>query len=72
MSVCVYNYFLEKVEETEISSVIEHALKISKEHVKFVTKIFQQEEIPIPIGFKEEDVKLTHLDYIKIHFSCII
>jgi hypothetical protein len=40
--------------------VIEHALDLSKEHIKKLTSVFTEENHAIPYGFKvEEDVDLT-------------
>lgn len=40
MSICIFDYFLEKVEDKEIQKVIEHVRIIAKEHVEFVEQIF--------------------------------
>ncbi|MFC5733961.1 DUF3231 family protein [Cytobacillus gottheilii] len=59
MFVCVYKYYLEKVEDEEIKKVLEHALDLSQQHVQVVTKIFKEEGHAIPLGFTENDV---HVD----------
>jgi len=56
MSICVFKYFLNKVDDTEIRPIIEHAMKISTEHVEIIKKIFSDEGIPIPRGFTDDDV----------------
>jgi hypothetical protein len=56
MVVCVLSYFLEKVEDTQIRSVIEYGLELSQSHVDKLTSIFKEENIPVPHGFTEEDV----------------
>ena len=56
MSICVFKYFLNKVNDTEIKPIIEHAMKLSKEHVEIIKNIFTAEGIPIPKGFTEDDV----------------
>lgn len=75
MSVCVFTYFLEHVEDTEIRSIIEYAIKDAMDHVEFVKNVFTEEKIPIPIGFKDDDVNRNaprlyqdtfYLYYIKI------
>ena len=56
MSICVFGHFLETVEDPEIKTVVEHALNISLQHVESIKKIFNEENIPVPIGFTEQDV----------------
>jgi hypothetical protein len=59
LSVCVLAYFLEKVEDTEIRPVIEYAFKKSKAHIQRLTSIFKEANIPVPYGFKEDDVNVN-------------
>lgn len=56
MSICVFGHFLETVEDPEIKTVVEHAINISLQHVESIKKIFNEENIPVPIGFTEQDV----------------
>ncbi|WP_353050342.1 DUF3231 family protein [Bacillus sp. ISL-45] len=56
MSVCVFGHFLEKVVDPEIKTVVEHAYDISAQHAEIIKKIFLKENIPVPIGFTEQDV----------------
>ncbi|WEG13527.1 DUF3231 family protein [Pullulanibacillus sp. KACC 23026] len=58
MFVCVYNYYLAKVEDPEIKTILERALNLSREHVQVVKQIFEEEGHAIPLGFTEEDVHL--------------
>lgn len=59
MSVCVLNYFMERVEDTEIQPVIEYGLQLSQAHLKKLTVIFNQENLPVPVGFTEQDVNVS-------------
>ncbi|QVY63662.1 DUF3231 family protein [Cytobacillus gottheilii] len=59
MFICVYKYYLAKVEDDEIKQIIEHALDLAQQHVQVVTKIFKEEGHAIPLGFTENDV---HVD----------
>jgi hypothetical protein len=56
MSMCVFGHFLETVVDPEIKKVVKHALDISRQHVERIKEIFAKENIPIPIGFKAQDV----------------
>jgi hypothetical protein len=58
MSRCVFSYFLSKVEDTEIRSVVQYALDVSKKCIDGVSNIFKEENYPIPIGFSDSDVNL--------------
>jgi rubrerythrin len=53
MFVCVYRYFLAKVEDSEIKKILQHALDLSQQHVQVVTKIFKEEGHAVPLGFTE-------------------
>jgi hypothetical protein len=59
MGLCILKYFLEKVEDTEIRPVLKYAEEITKNQIEKVTKIFQEEKIPMPYGFTEDDVDPT-------------
>ncbi|MFP7296638.1 DUF3231 family protein [Neobacillus niacini] len=72
-SICVLKFFLEKVEDQEISYVIEFALRLSQTHVEKLTLFFEKEDYAIPYGFKvEEDVDLSapklYTDSYVLHF----
>jgi hypothetical protein len=56
MSICVFTYFLNHIDDLEIKQVIEHALDLSSQHVKKIAEIFVEEGIPVPLGFNNEDV----------------
>ncbi|WP_347552967.1 DUF3231 family protein (plasmid) [Pseudalkalibacillus hwajinpoensis] len=56
MMVCGLKYFVAKVDDPDISSVLIYALDIMQQHVETVTQIFNQENYPIPYGFTDEDV----------------
>jgi hypothetical protein len=58
MSICVFKYFLAHVDDREINTILEHAIDLSRQHVKTIKDIFQEEGIPVPKGFTDEDVNL--------------
>lgn len=58
LQVCVFKYFMQKVEDTEIKSVIDYSLNVSLKHVQTIAEILNHEKVPIPIGFTDEDVDL--------------
>lgn len=55
MLICVLKYFINKVEDADIQSVLEYGLEISQSHINKMKKIFQGENYPIPIGFNMDD-----------------
>jgi hypothetical protein len=58
MSICILSYYLQHVEDEEIKTLLENALKLSVEFMKTTKDIFKKENFPIPNGFSEEDVNL--------------
>jgi hypothetical protein len=58
MSSCVFKYFLQHIEDTNIKMLVEHALDLSQQHLVAIRNIFKEENIPLPIGFTEDDVNL--------------
>ncbi|MBS4175606.1 DUF3231 family protein [Bacillus sp. FJAT-49736] len=60
LSHCIFTYFLEYVEDTQIKAVIEKAFNIAQTHLQKLVTIFTSEGYPVPHGFKvEEDVNLS-------------
>lgn len=58
--ICQLNYFLAKVEDEEIRSIIQHTVDVTNGHIETLTGIFNKENYPIPYGFKmDEDVDIT-------------
>ena len=51
-------YFLAKVEDTEIRSVLEYALHVAEKHLHTISEIYKHEKHPIPQGFTDQDVKM--------------
>jgi hypothetical protein len=58
MAKCVLSYYLQHVEDNDIKTLLENALKLSLEFLKTIEEIFEKENFPIPKGFSEEDVNL--------------
>ncbi|WP_144549696.1 DUF3231 family protein [Bacillus sp. X1(2014)] len=58
MGKCLLSYYLQHVEDNDIKTLLENALKLSEEFMKITEGIFQKENFSIPKGFSEEDVNL--------------
>lgn len=58
MSKCTLAYFLEKAEDNEIKDIVKFAFSLATKQIKRISKIFNQEGIPVPIGFTGVDVNL--------------
>ncbi len=59
MAICVLKYALATVQDTEIRAVLEFALQLSQSQVENLTAMFNEEQLPIPDGFNEnEDLNL--------------
>jgi hypothetical protein len=56
LSSCMLKYFLNTGEDTEISSLVEFALKLSQSRLHQLTSIFNNEKYPVPHGFTAEDL----------------
>ncbi|MBU8918681.1 DUF3231 family protein [Bacillus sp. FJAT-29953] len=59
MSGCILRYFLQHVEDQDIKTLLENALKLSTDFMKKTEAIFKKENFPIPKGFSvEEDLNV--------------
>lgn len=56
MAICLFKYFIKMIEDEEISSIIRNDLSFVQEFVQALSGIFEQERIPLPIGFTDHDV----------------
>ncbi|UJF34867.1 DUF3231 family protein [Paenibacillus hexagrammi] len=59
MFICIFQYFLQHVEDREIQQILEHALDLAEQHIQVITKIFHEEGHAIPLGFTEGDVHVS-------------
>ncbi|WP_099156861.1 DUF3231 family protein [Virgibacillus ndiopensis] len=58
-SICILKYFLKTVEDSEIQSILDHALQLSQSHIQKLTTIFTEENYPLPKGFsKDQDLNI--------------
>jgi len=56
-SICILSHFFETVEDQIIKDEISFAINVSKSHINNISKIFNQENYHVPIGFdKNNDV----------------
>lgn len=72
MAKCVISYFLQHVDDDEIKTLLENALKLTEDFMSISKEIFEKENFPIPKGFGEEDVNLgaprLFLDPFYVHY----
>jgi len=59
MFVCVFKHFSMTAEDHDIRPIMEDSLNICNQRVAKATKIFNNENIPIPIGFSDNDVNMS-------------
>lgn len=59
MSKCILGYFLNSVKDEDMLPVIQLAYKLSSSHIEKLTKIYQDEDLPLPTGFTDNDVNLN-------------
>lgn len=55
MAVCTIGTFLSNVEDQECRSVLEFALQLSVAHLEKLKSFFNEEQLPVPDGFTEEN-----------------
>ncbi|UOQ92499.1 DUF3231 family protein [Halobacillus shinanisalinarum] len=53
---CGLTYFLATVEDPDIQSVLEYTLEFTEKRIQTITRIFQEEKYPVPVGFTDDDV----------------
>jgi hypothetical protein len=58
MSICVLQYFLQHVDDSDIKALVDHALDLSYQHVEIINELFGHEGIAVPQGFTDQDVNL--------------
>jgi hypothetical protein len=72
MAKCVLSYYLQHVDDHDIKTLLENALKLTEEFMRICKEIFEKENFPIPKGFGEEDVNLgaprLFLDPFYVHY----
>lgn len=59
MAKCILSYYLQHVEDPDIKTLLENALKLTEDLLKITTEIFTKDNFPIPEGFGVEDVNLN-------------
>jgi hypothetical protein len=59
MAICVYKYFNNIVENTEIKPILEFALQLAESHITKITEFLDSTNFQIPIGFTENDVNVN-------------
>lgn len=52
-------YFLNRVEDRETLDIMQNTLNLSNQRIEVLTSFFNQEKLPIPDGFREEDVNIN-------------
>ncbi|MDR7868902.1 MAG: DUF3231 family protein [Sporomusaceae bacterium] len=74
LSKCTLSYFRARTKDTEIQPVLDTALSMLNSQLNTITKILQQEEYPLPVGFTDKDVMMEtprlfsdpfHLNYVR-------
>lgn len=56
--VAVMKHFVQNVEDPDIRPLLKYSQEVSQKRVDALKKIFQQEELPVPVAFGEQDVDL--------------
>ncbi|RYI28392.1 DUF3231 family protein [Bacillus infantis] len=56
LSHCVFRYFLNHVQDKDITQVLQYALELTERHMQKVEGFLKKENYPTPKGFTDEDV----------------
>ncbi|MED4228672.1 DUF3231 family protein [Neobacillus cucumis] len=59
MAKCILGYFLVHVEDPDIKPIIQFAYDLTVSHIEKLTHLFEEEQLPLPTGFTNEDVNLN-------------
>lgn len=59
MIVGVLKYFLNRVDDREIQSILQRTSDLSNQHIKELTNIFKRENLVLPDGFTDKDVNIN-------------
>lgn len=59
MAVCLLKYFLYHNRDEEIKVTLQEALEISVGHIQQITDMYNNEKMPLPDGFTDEDIDLS-------------
>jgi hypothetical protein len=58
-AICMLRHFLNHVDDEGTRTILQHTLNLSEQHIECIKGILNQESLPIPHGFKEEDVDIN-------------
>lgn len=58
LAICVFDYFLSKVQDVKTRALLEFAQNLAKQHISNLGNFFKQECFPIPQGFNQDDVNV--------------
>src|SRR5689334_7738558 len=59
MAICSFKHFLNTLHDEELRHVLQEAINISSSHVTVIKDKFNQDGLPIPKGFGEDDVDMS-------------
>lgn len=55
---CIFEHHLEVVKDDEVKEYLKFTLKTSKKHLNMMKEIYTEENIPVPVGFGEQDIRI--------------
>ena len=59
LSIRVLSYFLNNVKDEEVRVLLQQTLDLSLQHIPMITDLFNQEGLPMPVGFTDKDVNIN-------------
>lgn len=59
LTACVLKVFVNKVDDQQTRSILQHALDLSNQHIQELTSFFNQSALPVPEGFNDTDIDIN-------------
>lgn len=57
--VCIVKYFANRVDDKETRDILQYAFDLSNQRINILTNLFNEEKLPLPKGFTDEDVDIN-------------
>ena len=56
LAICMFKHFLNNVDDRKTRNLIEKAKQLSESHIEDIKKIYDEENLTVPIGFGKDDL----------------
>lgn len=59
LSICLLKYFIHHLHDDQIKGMLQKGLNLSQSHLTSIRAVFVDEQIPVPIGYSDEDIDFS-------------